>query len=95
MATAKANSSTPISDKMSDALHQGVDSISERSAKTESAVREGAQHSAEALKDKQQQAKSAWQSSALKNYVDENPVATAGIAFAAGALLSSLLVKKK
>ncbi|MER2493470.1 DUF883 domain-containing protein [Catenovulum sediminis] len=94
-ANSVTESSTPIADKVSESLHHSADSISEQAAKTEEKVRATAAQSAETMHEKQAQAKDMWQSSALKNYVDNNPVATAGIAFAAGALLSSILIKKK
>lgn len=99
MVTAKASkansSSTPVTDKVTDSMHNTVDSVSEHAEKTEEKIRATASHSAENIKEKTDQAKAIWNSSSVKRYMNENPVASAGIAFTVGALLSSLLLKKK
>ena len=43
---------------------------------------------------KQQEVQEKWHQSAVKKYATENPIATAGIAFAAGVLLTSILSRK-
>lgn len=87
-------SETPIADKVTDALHHSVDSLSKQAAKTEQKVRHSATASAENLSEKQQQAKAYWDSSAVGKFTKENPVATAGIAFAAGMALAAFLKRK-
>ncbi|MFA3792097.1 DUF883 domain-containing protein [Aliiglaciecola sp. SL4] len=88
------NSETPISDKVTDALHHSVDSLSKQAAKTEEKVRHSATASAETLSAKQQEALDYWNSSSIGKFTKENPVATAGIAFAAGMALTALLKRK-
>lgn len=92
--TKKTKSTHPVSDKVQDALHESIDSLTEKTAATEGKLRDAAQTGAESLAAKQKEAQDKWQQSAVKKYATENPVATAGIAFAAGVLLTSLLRRK-
>ncbi|GAA5141348.1 hypothetical protein GCM10025767_28630 [Thalassotalea piscium] len=86
--------SSPIAEKVTDTLHSSVDSLGESVSKAEKNVRQAATASSETLAKKQAKLKSSWDHSQVKKYAVENPVATAGIAFAAGALLTSLLKRK-
>jgi len=90
----KSKSTHPVSDKVQDTLHESVDTIAEKAASTEDKLREAAQSGSENLAAKQKEMQDKWQQSAVKKYATENPVATAGIAFAAGVLLTSLLRRK-
>jgi ElaB/YqjD/DUF883 family membrane-anchored ribosome-binding protein len=90
----KSKSTHPVSDKVQDTLHESVDNIAEKAASTEDKLREAAQSGSENLAAKQKEMQDKWQQSAVKKYATENPVATAGIAFAAGVLLTSLLRRK-
>jgi len=92
--TKKTKSTHPVSDKVQDTLHESIDSLAEKTASTEDKLRDAAQVSAENLAAKQKEVQDKWQQSAVKKYATENPVATAGIAFAAGVLLTSLLRRK-
>ncbi|WP_158972470.1 DUF883 domain-containing protein [Paraglaciecola sp. L3A3] len=87
-------SDTPIADKMTDTLHQSVDTLSEHAHVAEEKIRESATSSAQTFEQKQQQAKQYWDQSSVGKFSKENPVATAGIAFAAGVLLTTLLKRK-
>jgi ElaB/YqjD/DUF883 family membrane-anchored ribosome-binding protein len=99
MVTATANSqnqaentsSSPVTNKASAALHKTVDTLAEKAAGTEEKLHTTATHSAESIAAQQKEIEEKWQSSKLRHYATENPLATAGIAFAAGVLLSSLL----
>jgi|TARA_R110000868_G_scaffold201174_5_gene448747 ElaB/YqjD/DUF883 family membrane-anchored ribosome-binding protein len=97
MATATTNSqnqaaaNSPVTSKASAALHKTVDTLAEKAAGTEEKLRTSASHSAESIAAQQKAIQDKWQSSKVRNYATENPLATAGIAFAAGVLLSSLL----
>jgi ElaB/YqjD/DUF883 family membrane-anchored ribosome-binding protein len=88
------NSGTPIADKVTETLHQSVDTLSAHAATTEEKLRQTASASAETMGEKQQQVKQYWDQSAVGKYTKENPVATAGIAFAAGMLLTTFLRRK-
>lgn len=90
----KSKSTHPISDKMQDTLHESVDTLAEKAASTEERVRDAAHAGSENFAAKKEEMQSAWDQSSIKKYASENPVAAAGIAFAAGVLLTSLLRRK-
>jgi len=87
-------STHPIADKVQGTLHESVDTLAQKAASTEDRLRNAAQSSGESLAAKQAEVKEKWEQSSVKKYATENPVATAGIAFAAGVLLTSLLRRK-
>ncbi|MBT0586696.1 DUF883 domain-containing protein [Alteromonas oceanisediminis] len=89
-----AGSTHPVADRVKDTLHSSVDALSERVGKTEETLRNSATHSSEAVAQKRKEMEAKWEQSSIKRYAVENPVATAGIAFAAGALLASFMRKK-
>jgi ElaB/YqjD/DUF883 family membrane-anchored ribosome-binding protein len=91
--TTKQHSSSPVTKQATDALHKTVDSLSEKAASGEEKLRETVSHSAESINHQQKVIQEKWQNSRVRGYAIENPLATAGIAFAAGVLLSSLLRK--
>lgn len=93
----KSNVEAPFTDKATSAAHDAVDAISSRAASAESSVRHGASNSAQTLSEKQLEAriKMAEYSSKTRKLASENPLATAGIAFAAGMLVTSLLSRRK
>jgi ElaB/YqjD/DUF883 family membrane-anchored ribosome-binding protein len=93
-AKATKSSTTPIADKVTETLHESVETLADHSASMEQKLRETATGTAESMSEKQAQAKQAWDGSAVGKYTKENPLATAGIAFAAGVLLTSLLKRK-
>ena len=99
MTTAKVQtaveSDTPLTEKARDALHHSVDAMAEHAAKAEGAVRDTAGKSAESLNATQEKYVSQWNASQVKKFASENPIATAGIAFAAGMLLTTLLRGRK
>lgn len=90
----KSTSTHPVSDKVQNSLHESVDTLAQKAASTEERLRDAAQSSSESFAAKQHEVQEKWQQSAVKKYATENPIATAGIAFAAGVLLTSLLSRK-
>ena len=90
----KSDSGTPIADSVTETLHQSVDTLSGHAVIAEEKIRSTAAASAETMGEKQQKAKQYWDQSAVGKYTKENPVATAGIAFAAGMLLTTFLRRK-
>lgn len=90
------NSESPLTEKATSAAHQAVDALSIKAASAESSVRKGASSSAEALSEKQLIAREKLTECSAKTraFATENPLATAGIAFAAGMLVTSLLRRK-
>ena len=90
----KSKSTHPLSDKVQNTLHESVDTLAEKAASTEDRLRHAAQSSSENFAAKQQEVQEKWEQSSVKKYATENPIATAGIAFAAGVLLTSILRRK-
>jgi ElaB/YqjD/DUF883 family membrane-anchored ribosome-binding protein len=94
--TKQATNEAPLTDKATSAAHEAVDALSSKAAVAESNVRKGAASSAETLSEKQLIAreKLGEYSSKTRTLAAENPLATAGIAFAAGMLVTALLRRK-
>lgn len=90
-----SESGHPVTDKVQDTLHQSVDKLAGSAGRAEENLRNTASESAENMAARKRQAEQKWQASAVRRYAVENPVATAGIAFAAGMVLTSLLRGKK
>ena len=86
----------PLTEKATSAAHDAVDALSTKAATAESSVRKGASSSAEALSEKQLIAREKLSECTAKTraFASENPLATAGIAFAAGMLITSLFRRK-
>ncbi|MBU3023224.1 DUF883 domain-containing protein [Aestuariibacter sp. A3R04] len=87
-------SSHPYTDIAQDTLHSSVDRLAKTAAKAEENLRNTAADSAENMASRKAQMDAKWQASGVRKYAVENPVAAAGIAFAAGMLVTSLLRKK-
>ena len=92
--TSNSKNGTPIAEKVTETLHQSVEQLGQKAAQTEESIRKASQDSAKSIEKNQVKAKRMWDQSAVGQYTKEHPVASAGIAFAAGMLLSSLLTKK-
>ncbi|MBQ4833977.1 DUF883 domain-containing protein [Pseudoalteromonas sp. MMG010] len=94
--TTKASSTTehPMTDKVQETLHNSVDALAEKAAATETSLKQSAKDGSENLSLKQQELLSKWDKSSVKSYAVKNPVATAGLAFAAGMLVTALFNKK-
>ncbi|MBH0058026.1 DUF883 domain-containing protein [Pseudoalteromonas sp. SWXJZ94C] len=92
----QTNSEAPLTDKATSAAHDAVDALSGKAATAESSMRKGASSSAEALSEKQLIAREKLSECTAKTraFASENPLATAGIAFAAGMLITSLFRRK-
>ena len=86
----------PLTEKATSAAHDAVDALSSKAATAESSVRKGASSSAETLTEKQLLAQEKFGECTAKTraFARENPLATAGIAFAAGMLITSLFRRK-
>lgn len=91
---APAGSTHPLTDSVTETLHRSVDALSQRAGATETNLRDSAASSSDAISQKRQELEAQWEGSAIKRYAVENPVAAAGIAFAAGALIASLFSRK-
>ena len=101
-ATNQANSKTnsglnsPVTTKASEAAHHAVDAVAAKAANAEDTLRKTAASSQETLAHKQEEIKQQLQSgySRSREFAAQNPVAAAGIAFAAGMLVSTLLRRR-
>nr|WP_156824162.1 DUF883 domain-containing protein [Salinimonas chungwhensis] len=83
-----------MTDKIQDSLHSSVDKLANSAGRAEENLRATASDSAENMAARKRLAEKKWQASGVRKYAIENPVATAGIAFAAGMLVTSLLRNK-
>ncbi len=92
----QTESEAPFTEKAASVAHDAVDALSSKASAAESSVRKGASSSAETLSEKQLLArvKLSECTSKTRDFASENPLATAGIAFAAGMLITSLLRRK-
>ena len=86
----------PLTEKATSAAHQAVDTLSSKAAAAEQNIRQGASTSSETLSEKQKlaQDKLTEYSGKTRKLASENPLATAGIAFAAGMLVTALIRRK-
>lgn len=87
----ESQSTHPVADKIKNTLHDSIDTLSEKAAATEKSLRASAEKGTENLDKRREQMEREWSSSAVRQYAIDNPVKTAGIAFAAGALLATIL----
>ena len=101
-ATNQANSSgnsglnSPVTAKASEAAHHAVDAMAVKAAAAEDTLRKTAASSQETLAHKQEEIKQQLQSgySKSREFAAQNPLAAAGIAFAAGMLVTALLRRR-
>jgi ElaB/YqjD/DUF883 family membrane-anchored ribosome-binding protein len=79
-------------DRFAAKAHEAVDSVAERAQRAEREVREAAARTAEQARQLREQAGETAEHSIRRtaSYIESNPLAFAGIAFAAGVLLSTL-----
>ena len=89
-----AETSHPVTDQLKESLHASVDKLADSAGIAEENIRRTASSSAENMSARKRLAQQKWQASKVRKYAIENPVAAAGIAFAAGMLVTSLLRKK-
>ncbi|BFT30013.1 hypothetical protein D210916BOD24_11890 [Alteromonas sp. D210916BOD_24] len=87
-------STHPVTDQLKETLHASVDKFANSAGIAEDNIRKTATSSAENMSARKRLAAQKWQASKVRKYAIENPVAAAGIAFAAGMLVTSLLRKK-
>lgn len=92
-ASAERARDNPTTDRAAQAAHETIDRASEIAGEAEREVRSAASDTAERVKDSQEQAKDTIDDSMaqIRSYVDRNPLASIGIAFAAGIVVSALL----
>ncbi|NMH61226.1 DUF883 domain-containing protein [Alteromonas ponticola] len=93
-ANSVSDSTHPVTDKLQESLHSSVDKLAGSARRAEENIRQSAHDSAENWEKRKADAEQKWQGSAVRKYAIENPLATAGIAFAAGMLLTSIFRSK-
>jgi len=91
--TAKSNGTTQLTDQVARKAHDTIDGAAKISAGAEARVREQAEVAADKIKDTEERAREAARQSVddMSGYIKSNPLTSAGIAFAAGIVISSLL----
>jgi ElaB/YqjD/DUF883 family membrane-anchored ribosome-binding protein len=91
--TEKASKDTTTTDRFAAKAHDMVDSVAERAQRAEREVRGAASRTADQARQLQEQAAEKAEDSIRRttSYLESNPLAFAGIAFAAGVLFSTLL----
>ncbi|TQV69685.1 DUF883 domain-containing protein [Exilibacterium tricleocarpae] len=88
-----AASESPVTERARKGAHEAVDKAADRAAAAERSFRRTADVSAEKLGENQERLKTQFDESISKarQMARENPLATAGLAFAAGVLFSAWL----
>lgn len=83
----------PATEQAAGAAHQTVDRVAERVARAEGTVREKAAAGERQVRMKSAEARATTERAVdhLRQYAQENPLAAAGIAFAAGMVVSRML----
>ncbi|WP_215396508.1 DUF883 domain-containing protein [Rheinheimera oceanensis] len=91
--TTNSGLNSPVTTKASEAAHHAVDAMAVKAAVAEDTLRKTAASSQETLAHKQEEIKQQLQSTYSKahEFAAQNPIATAGIAFVAGMLVTALL----
>jgi len=91
--SARGNNGNPTTDRLAAMAHDTVDRVAESANYAEKEVRSAASRAAEQAKEMQEQAMAAADENVKKarSYIEENPLKSAGIAFAAGVVISALL----
>lgn len=86
---------TPTTDTVADAAHGAVDRAAEGAAKAEERIRERAAASERQLREKSAEARASTERAIdhMRQYTQDNPLAAAAIAFAAGLVVSRILSK--
>lgn len=87
-------STHPFTDKAQETLQSSVDRLAQSAARAEENIRASAADSADNMAARKAEMDAKWKASGVRKYAVDNPVAAAGIAFAAGMLVTSLLRKK-
>lgn len=87
------SSDNPTTDRIAAMAHDTVDRVAESANYAEKEVRSAASRAAEHAREMQEQAVEAAGENVKKarSYIEENPLMSAGIAFAAGVVFSALI----
>jgi ElaB/YqjD/DUF883 family membrane-anchored ribosome-binding protein len=88
-----SQSGNSTSDRLASMAHETIDRVTPKANRAEQQVRGAAAGAADSAELLQEQVAAAAGENVrkLRSYIESNPIATVGIAFAAGALLSALV----
>ena len=89
----RASTSAPVTDNVADAAHDAVERAADTAAKAEERIREKAASGERRLREKSAEARMTTERAVdqVRQYTQENPLAAAAIAFAAGLVVSRIL----
>ncbi|MEO8467713.1 MAG: hypothetical protein ABI640_20490 [Gammaproteobacteria bacterium] len=84
------------SDRVAGRAHETIDRVAETANQAEQGMRGAATRAAEAARKAQEQLSAAAGENAkkIRSYIEQNPLTTAGIAFAVGVVVSALVVRR-
>ncbi len=87
------DSGISATDRLASMAHDTIDRVTPKISRAEQEMRSAAAKTADGAKNLQAQAVEATEQSlaSARSYIEKNPLTTAAIAFAAGALLSTLV----
>jgi ElaB/YqjD/DUF883 family membrane-anchored ribosome-binding protein len=90
--TAPGNSS-PVSDRLASMAHESIDRVMPKANRIEAELHDAAARTTEDVRHLEEQALDTARNGLIdaQAYIEKNPLMSAGIAFAAGALLSLLI----
>lgn len=93
----KVAAGAPITERTVTAAHRSIDALAKHAYRSEQALREAAATSADKYNQQQEQLRSQVNSTLEKSrsYMREHPLAGAGMAFAAGVILTALCSKRQ
>lgn len=88
----KTNDDHSTTDRLSERAHESVDQVAGKASKAEERIRNKAGDAKDRANDVEQKAKRRSEEAlhSVSNFVEENPLTSLGLAFAAGTLLSAL-----
>jgi len=91
--TRNTDTRSTTSDRLASMAHDTVDKVAETARSAEQQARVAASRAADKAREAEDRMRTAADEglSTVRSYVEQNPLAAAGIAFAAGIVLSSLL----
>ena len=95
-ATISPELGSSTTDRLASMAHETIDRVTPKASRAEHEVRGAATRAADSAKLMQEHAVAAAEENLRKvrSYAESNPLITAGIAFAAGALLMSALIRR-
>lgn len=87
----------PLTERTVAAAHRSIDALAKHAYRSEQSLREAAASSADKYNQQQEQLRSQVNSTVEKSrsYMREHPLAAAGMAFAAGMILTALCSKRR